>query len=112
MSAEETILLDAGIQAAQRALLVYMRHLSEENWCAGWLGGLEFTLWDRVLRWRSNAEPVSAFERANLPDMEVLSWLSEQAGGWWHWDKAAKEPIFVPLSEWLDIFRTRSASNF
>lgn len=61
------------MQAAQRALLVYMRHLSEENWSAGWLIGLEFTLWDWVLRQRSGAEPASEFERANIPDTEVLS---------------------------------------
>jgi hypothetical protein len=75
------------LQPAQRALLVYMRHLSEENWAAGWLMELEYTLWDWVLRWRSNAEPTPEFERANLPDTEVLSWLAEQTGGWWYWDE-------------------------
>lgn len=96
---------------AQRALLVYMRHLSEENWAAGWLMDLEYTLWDWVLRWRSRSEPASEFERVNVPDTEVLSWLSEQAGGWWHWDEAAKEPKFVPLNEWVDIYRNRPERN-
>lgn len=99
------------MQAAQRALLVYMRQLSEENWAANWLIGLEFTLWDWVLRWRSNSEPASEFERANVPDSEALSWLSEQAGGWWHWNEAAKEPKFVPLGEWVEIYRNRPANG-
>jgi hypothetical protein len=95
------------MQASQRALLVYLRHLSEENWCAGWLTGLEFTLWDWVLRRRSGAEPASDSERANLPDIDVLSWLAEEAGGWWHWKDSAKEPEFVPLSEWTELHRNR-----
>ncbi len=100
------------MQAAQRALLVYMRHLSEENWSAGWLIGLEFTLWDWVLRQRSGAEPASEFERANIPDTEVLSWLAEQAGGWWHWDEKLMEPKFVPPDEWMEIYRNRPATDY
>jgi len=100
------------MQAAQRALLVYMRHLSEENWCAGWLIGLEFTLWDWVLRRQSGAEPASEFERANIPDTEVLSWLAEQAGGWWHWDEESREPKFVPPNEWVEMYRSRPAIDY
>jgi len=99
------------MQTAQRALLVYMQHLSDENWCAGWLTDLEFTLWNWVARWRSHSEPGSGFERANLADIEVLSWLAEQAGGWWHWDEASKEPKFVPLGEWLEIYRNRPETD-
>lgn len=97
--------------AAQRALLIYMRHLSEENWAAGWLMELEYTLWAWVLRWRSGAEPASDFERANIPDIEVLSWLADQAGRWWHWDEGSKEPKFAPLSEWLEIYRNQPKTD-
>jgi hypothetical protein len=55
---------------AQRALLAYMQLWSEEAWAAGWLNGLEYTLWDWVLRLRSNTEATSEFERANIPDTE------------------------------------------
>lgn len=112
MSETDEIPVDTGAQAAQRALLVYMRHLSEVNWCAGWFVGLEFTLWDWVLRRRKNIEPVSDFERANLPDTEVLSWLADQADGWWHWNNAAREPEFVTFSVWLEVCRTRLESDF
>ena len=95
------------MQSAQRALLVYMRHLSEENWCAGWLIGLECMLWDWVLRRRSGAAPLSEFEQANALDIEVLSWLAEQAGGWWRWDEASTGPRFVTRDEWTEIFRNR-----
>ncbi len=99
------------MQAAQRALLVYMRRLSEENWCAGWLMGLEYTLWDWVVRWRNHAELISEFERANQADIEALSWLAEQAGGWWQWDEASKEPQFVPLAEWMEKYRNRPVTD-
>lgn len=99
------------MQTSQRALLIYMRHLSEENWAAGWLIGFEFTLWDWVLHLRSNSEPTSEFERTNLPDTEALSWLSEQAGGWWHWDETGKDPKFVPLGGWVEIYRNRPANG-
>lgn len=100
------------MESAQRVLLVYMRHLSDENWAAGWLMELEYTLWGWVLRWRNRAEPTSEFERANLADIEALSWLAEQAGGWWHWDEAAKEPRFVPHSEWMEIYGNRNAADY
>jgi len=88
-----------------------MRRLSEENWAAGWLMDLEYALWNWVARWRNGSEPASEFERANQADVEVLSWLTEQAGGWWHWDEVTKEPKFVPLSEWLKIYRNRSETD-
>jgi hypothetical protein len=111
VNAEDDKQQDDRMQPAQRALLVYMRRLSEENWAAGWLMDLEYTLWDRVTRRRNRSEPASEFERANLADIEVLSWLAEQAGGWWHWDEASKEPKFVPLSEWLEIYRNRPKTD-
>ena len=99
------------MHTAQRALLVYMRHLSEENWCAGWCTGLEFILWEWVLRLRGGTKPASKFERASAPDIEVLSWLAELAGGWWHWKTGLKEPEFVPLNEWAEIYRNRPESD-
>ena len=99
------------MHTAQRALLVYMRHLSDENWCAGWLIGLEFMLWDWVLRLRSGADHTLEFERASAPDIEVLSWLAEQAEGWWHWKTGSKEPEFVPFNEWMEIYRNRPETD-
>ncbi|MCG3201622.1 MAG: hypothetical protein NFCOHLIN_01492 [Gammaproteobacteria bacterium] len=60
--------------AAQRTLQVCRRQLSDENWAAGWLMVLEYTLWDWVTRWRVRSEPASEFERANRADTEALSW--------------------------------------
>ncbi len=99
------------MQPAQHALLVYARHLSEENSAAGWLMDLEYTLWDWVVRQRNRSEPASELERANRADIETLSWLAEQAGGWWHWDEASKEPMFVPLGAWLEIYRNRPETD-
>lgn len=59
------------------------------------------------MRWLNNAAPATKFERANLADIEVLSWLAEQAGGWWHRDEVSKGPKFVPLGDWLEIYRNQ-----
>ena len=99
------------MDTAQRALLVYMRHLSDENWCAGWYTGLEFVLWEWLLRLRAGTKPASKFEQASVPDIEVLSWLAKQAEGWWHWKAGSKEPEFMPLSEWVEIYRNRPESD-
>jgi hypothetical protein len=33
----------------QRALARYMSDLSEEAYCAGWMSGLEYALWDGLI---------------------------------------------------------------
>lgn len=95
------------VQAARRALELYMRHVSEENWAAGWFTGLEFTLWAWVQRYRSGAEPASEFERANRDDIEIISWLAEEAGGWWFWHDSVGAR-FAPLGEWLEMLENKS----
>src|SRR3989344_660675 len=87
------------MHTAQRALLVYMRHLSDENWCAGWLIGLEFMLWDWVLRLRSGADHTLEFERASAPDIEVLSWLPGTGAGGGGWEGGAEEHGVVSPDE-------------
>ena len=74
---------------AARALLGYMLWLSEENYCAGWLVGLE---------------------RAMLGD-DPYRWLVEQAGGWWtfndSWGPGEPEHLFIS-GALVDLERTRA----
>jgi hypothetical protein len=86
-----------------------MEYLSEENWCAGWLHDLEFELWEWVIKWRAGV-PLSPDEEANwdhwTKDAQALSWLAEQAGGWWRWVPDVG-PEFVPMEEWVRVYEGR-----
>jgi hypothetical protein len=77
-----------------------MSELSERCYCAGWLDGLEFTLWDYVCG-QSNSGVWSMIEPDELTQ---LTKLAASIGGWifWHPDHAA---TFIPLAEWLEMYR-------
>lgn len=76
------------------ALYEAMTDYSEEVWCAGWMDGFEFTLWESL--------------REGEPDSEIME-LSSHAQGWWTW-KTLDDPMvgtswceglqFRTLEEW------------
>lgn len=68
---------------ARQALLRAMEDYSEDNWCAGWMHGLENDLWRGVLHGKQPA----------------LAELSADAGGWWVWSREHGRR-FVPIAEW------------
>jgi hypothetical protein len=75
-----------------------MSGLSERYFCAGWLDGLEFSLW-------SAAHGLGKVRRfISRCDAEHLRKLSKRAGGWIVWDDG---PRFVSMEKWLE---TLSAS--
>jgi hypothetical protein len=70
-----------------------MSELSEDEWCASWLIGLEYILWARV---------------CNGDHPELLK-LAEQAGGWWKSNEMAMDCVFVKMDAWLrdyEIYET------
>lgn len=72
-------------------LLVFMRKLSEDYYCSGWMTGLEHYLWHMV-------------EKKKTEEGQILEYLAEVAGGWWMWDDAMGGPIFVPLVAWKKAY--------
>ncbi len=85
------------LTGAREALLALMTEISQEEWAAGWLDGLEFVLWRRVLADRG------------LPSRSVeLRDLANMAGGWWAYlpggEGREKGRTFVPMAEWLRLF--------
>lgn len=106
--------LDASLQKAldsdaAQALCAFMSELSERYYCAGWLIGLEHTLWPMVHG--GNRE----FGLGAVTEEEVakLRRLHERAGGWWRWaedpEPAAGGEVFVPTEEWLKLVAQRRA---
>ena len=73
-------------------LLAHMKDISEDEWRAAWLDGIEITIWYRVI---NNDDPVARE-------------LAVKCGGWWVWvdDDQPTEPTksgerFVSLQEWV-----------
>jgi hypothetical protein len=79
-----------------------MKDYSEDHHCAGWLGGLEFLLWEDA---PNDKESFGAKARATLqPELRALA---EIAGGWWVYSDTARSrergPHFIPMERWLQI---------
>jgi hypothetical protein len=73
-----------------------MSDISEDRWCAGWLGGLEYMLWDAVVGRRKAV--------CSSEEIEQLKYLSEKCRGWIIWDDQAKGEKFVPIEDWLRLY--------
>jgi hypothetical protein len=64
-----------------------MSDISEDRWCAGWLGGLEYILWDAVIGRQA---------ACSSEEIEQLKYLSEKCRGWIIWDAAGVASVFSP----------------
>ncbi len=80
---------------AKGALLRTMHDLSEACWCAGWLHGMEYFLWNVA----ENGQAVEwGMDNVYQRDVDDLRRLRELADGWWVWDDEKFE-TFVSLDE-------------
>lgn len=78
-------------------LLERMSDVSEDEWCAGWLIDLEYTLWDAIVNRGS-----TKLERIGY-GLSYLKELSDRCGGWWkHGDNFHE--IFVDIETWRDEY--------
>jgi hypothetical protein len=68
-----------------------MRSMSEEYFAAGWMHGLELSLWHMALKGDSY-------------EGQMLLMCAETAGGWWVWDDDRDENVFVPLPVWRQMY--------
>jgi hypothetical protein len=92
-------------ELAREVLLHRMRQYSEDFHCAGWLGGLEFLLWDPPVE----ASAPWTVERKALSDECRI--LAEIAGGWWVYRDENRPdergPFFIPMDRWQQILAER-----
>lgn len=81
----------------QEALYRLMSDISEDCWCAGWLIGNEYTLWEMV------ADPAAERRygqgQVSERDIQAMREISAEIGGWVRWHDDHDEPDF-PSSEW------------
>lgn len=79
---------------AAELLEMLMAQMSEDYWCASWLSGIEYQLWDCVQGLSDNFPQQAA----------QAQWLSEKCRGWVMWDDASGGSRFVRLREWERLF--------
>ena len=89
---------DTTAEGAALGLLGLMTGISEEFWCAGWLIGLEFDLWNAAMK--TGKDHTKIGKRLEI----LLRLLSEECDGWWYWkNDADNNPRFIRLTEWREI---------
>jgi len=84
---------------AAGALAAKMSDISEDCYCAGWLSGLEHSLWWFVV----DGPGEWGMGKVDEDDVRALRALSEKCGGWIVWREGVGE-VFVPLAEWLPAY--------
>lgn len=81
-------------------LAIKMSNLSEEFYCASWLIGLEYALWE-IMQGGDRRFALGELTEAEIGELQHLS---DQAGGWWHWidgvEPGDSGEIFMTLDEW------------
>lgn len=78
-----------------------MSQISEEAFCAGWMSGLEHSLWEIIHSDRRS------YGQTVLTEQQVsrLRSLSERCGGWIRYD-FEKGEVFVPRDVWIATVST------
>jgi hypothetical protein len=99
---QEEALAGSNNRASALALAELMSDISEECYCAGWMMGLEYALWDMVLGGSRRYGQSEASEE----QVAEMRRLSERAGGWVRWQDDVGE-VFVPLDEWVAEYASR-----
>jgi len=97
------VFCDTAEEGAALGLLGLMTGISEENWCAGWMTGLEFSLWEARAGERCYGMGVISERQSQL-----LKLLSEECGGWWRWDDE-RGVTFVRTADWIKMLPTDGA---
>jgi hypothetical protein len=79
----------------ERMLAHYMSELSEDRWCAGWLFGLEYALWNAM-----NGDDSGRSFVLTKQEKADLSELHQRTGGWVVWNEGE---VFVSDQEWFEL---------
>ena len=88
---------DSTRKGASLGLLALMAGISEEYWCAGWIGDLDVALWKMI----TDASADRTYGHGLVTDrqIELLRLLAEEAGGWW----TDGGENYVSTAEWKAI---------
>lgn len=90
-------------ELARELLLDKMREYSQDGFCASWMQGLEFELWQ--LATSSSPTESSGFSPEFYQQLHQLTVIAD---GWWRWettsDSSGVGPVFVSLGTWQKVY--------
>lgn len=105
---------EALLTPLQHKLYELMSEISEDCWCAGWMDGNEYALWD-ALKTGDRTYDMSLMDERLLEDCEALS---EEIGGWIEWRDdehglpiGSWGPYFIAMPEWMEKFGKDKAAR-
>lgn len=88
----------------QQAVLDAMSAISEECWCAGWLDGLERSLW---LICFEGADREFGMGTVYEQTVTSLRQAAELCDTWWHWPEEAHSELPITLAEAKRLYGSR-----
>ena len=71
-----------------------MSAISEDCFCAGWIDGNEYDIWNAL----QHGDPSPAHRRMSPRLLRRCQVLSVEIDGWIYW---ADGPLFAPMAQWL-----------
>ncbi|MCF8169190.1 MAG: hypothetical protein K9K38_05340 [Rhodoferax sp.] len=89
---------------AQWQLYDLMSQISEDSFCAGWLGGCEYDIWQAL----QGPDPWPASRAMSPRHLRLCRKISKEIDGWMYW---ANGPQFVPMAQWLEMFEARRKAD-
>lgn len=93
---------DAAIRLRDR-----MSNISEWHYCAGWLDGLEYSLWSIL---GGAGDTRFGMHDVSHHDIAELARLADKSGGWWMWDEDLGAQVFIRLAEWRRLYADRTGT--
>lgn len=91
---------------AARELLQLMSDLSEEAYCASWMTGIEFQLWEML----HGGERAYGNSVITLAELGQVRDLSGRCDGWWMWHEGLDGEIFIRLEPWRLVYSVGPAA--
>lgn len=88
-------------------LRLRMSDISEYHYCAGWLMGLEYTLWYIM----AGGSPRFGLGDVAPEKIAELKRLSIKCGGWWHWSDEANGEVFIKRLDWIKLYEEHHWMN-
>lgn len=75
----------------------------------GWQLGFEFDLWWQIIHEgyrHRDCEKIWTARDVEHYEIADLALLATRAGGWWVWDQGLQSERFIPMHEWLPLYRS------
>jgi hypothetical protein len=98
----------------QKALYDLMSDISEDCYCAGWMMGNEYILWEILMN--PNASRNYGQAIVTPEQIAILREISTEIGGWIRWRDEDEipalplvewGPVFCPMAEWLILYEQK-----